>query len=486
MRSTGVTRSAWSAHCRTSGVPASAPRSSRAAAPAGSAGVTHRSTASVRAASQRSTLSPLGAGTTLVTTWVRTPAGYGGYGWPHDRRQTAPAPGARTRSRPARARPARRLDRPHLHALPRHRAGLRGGVLRPALAAAAHPRAGRRSRLRRERHRPGPGRRRASTRSTPTPRSSSPPTSSRTPCSPRSRTWPRGPRFDLLSLGFVLSLWSGSRALNVFVDTISIMYGQSGVRGIVRTRALSFSLYLLALALGIVTIPLVLLGPSLLGEILPAGVDLADRPVLAAGHPADRRRPHQPLPHLDAAAVAVAARRPRRRGDHGPVDRRLLRRPRHDRRVAGRRHVDLRAAVGADRAADLALHPGDRRAHRGRRQRVDPRAATRTRSSAACTSGWERGSADLRRRRTERHERPAGWDDPFDGYGPVDADDDLGLSGLREAARGPLTPMSGAGRGAATASAPPGRGRPPGRRRALRPVRPARGCTGLEIVTAIG
>ena len=59
-----------------------------------------------------------------------------------------------------------------------------------------------------------------------------------------------GPRFDLLSLGFVLSLWSGSRALNVFVDTISIMYGQSGVRGIVRTRALSFSLYLLALALG--------------------------------------------------------------------------------------------------------------------------------------------------------------------------------------------------------------------------------------------
>ena len=51
-------------------------------------------------------------------------------------------------------------------------------------------------------------------------------------------------RFDLISLGFLLSLWSGSRALNVFVDTISIMYGQSGVRGIVRTRVLSFTLYL--------------------------------------------------------------------------------------------------------------------------------------------------------------------------------------------------------------------------------------------------
>ena len=118
-----------------------------------------------------------------------------------------------------------------------------------------------------------------------------------------------GPRFDLLSLGFVLSLWSGSRALNVFVDTISIMYGQSGVRGIVRTRALSFSLYLLALALGIVTIPLVLLGPSLLGEMLPEGWTWLSTPVLAAGHPAVGRRPDQPVPRVDAEAVALAARR---------------------------------------------------------------------------------------------------------------------------------------------------------------------------------
>ncbi|QKE84643.1 YihY/virulence factor BrkB family protein [Arthrobacter sp. NEB 688] len=79
----------------------------------------------------------------------------------------------------------------------------------------------------------------------------------------------RGGRFDLLSIGFVLSLWSGSRAVNVFVDTISIMYGQSGVRGIIQTRALSFSLYVVALLLGIVTIPLVLLGPTLLGDLLP-------------------------------------------------------------------------------------------------------------------------------------------------------------------------------------------------------------------------
>jgi membrane protein len=81
------------------------------------------------------------------------------------------------------------------------------------------------------------------------------------------------PRFDLISVGFLLSLWSGSRALNVYVDTISIMYGLGGHRGIVRTRVLSFSLYLLTLALGAVTIPLVLVGPTLLGHVLPSQVD---------------------------------------------------------------------------------------------------------------------------------------------------------------------------------------------------------------------
>jgi membrane protein len=79
-------------------------------------------------------------------------------------------------------------------------------------------------------------------------------------------------RLDLLSLAFALSLWSGSRVLNVFLDTISIMYGQGGERGIVRTRVLSFSLYTVALVVGAVVLPLVLLGPSLLAEILPAQV----------------------------------------------------------------------------------------------------------------------------------------------------------------------------------------------------------------------
>jgi membrane protein len=84
----------------------------------------------------------------------------------------------------------------------------------------------------------------------------------------------RGGRFDVISLGFVLALWSGSRALNVFIDTITVMHGLGGERGIIRTRALSFVLYVLALVTGIVAIPLVLAGPQLVDDALPGRLDL--------------------------------------------------------------------------------------------------------------------------------------------------------------------------------------------------------------------
>lgn len=82
-----------------------------------------------------------------------------------------------------------------------------------------------------------------------------------------------GGRFDVISLGFVLALWSGSRALNVFVDTITIMHGLGGSRGIVKTRALSFVLYILAMVTGGVSIPLVVAGPRLVRNWLPERLD---------------------------------------------------------------------------------------------------------------------------------------------------------------------------------------------------------------------
>lgn len=78
-----------------------------------------------------------------------------------------------------------------------------------------------------------------------------------------------GGRLDVISLGFILALWSGSRALNVFVDTITIMHGLGGHRGIIKTRAMAFGLYILAVVTGAISLPLLVAGPRMVGEVLP-------------------------------------------------------------------------------------------------------------------------------------------------------------------------------------------------------------------------
>lgn len=249
-----------------------------------------------------------------------------------------------------------------------------------------------------------------------------------------------GPRFDLLSLGFLLSLWSGSRALNVFVDTISIMYGQSGVRGIVRTRALSFSLYLLALALGIVTIPLVLLGPTLLREILPDPWDalmllywplvtlLTVGGLTSLYHVSTPRRSPW-LRDVPGALVTLLlwllasylvrgtiAASLGGTSIYGPLSAPIV-------LLIWLYTLAISVLIGAAANAsvrELYPHEEDRSLH-------------------------ERLGAWVRDRHRGRA-RPAGWDDPFEGYGSGEGDDDLGFAGLRNAARGPLTPMSGGGR----------------------------------------
>lgn len=73
----------------------------------------------------------------------------------------------------------------------------------------------------------------------------------------------------IISISFVISLWSGSRALNVYVDTITIAYGLNGIRGIIRTRALSFTMYVVGLLGGLIAIPLLLAGPTLVTRVIP-------------------------------------------------------------------------------------------------------------------------------------------------------------------------------------------------------------------------
>ncbi|MBP0460211.1 YihY/virulence factor BrkB family protein [Streptomyces montanisoli] len=83
-----------------------------------------------------------------------------------------------------------------------------------------------------------------------------------------------GGRPDVVSIGFAISLWSGSRAVNVFVDTITVMYGLDGRRGIVATRLLSFLLYLAGLVIGAIVLPLAVVGPDRLVALLPFGTQV--------------------------------------------------------------------------------------------------------------------------------------------------------------------------------------------------------------------
>ncbi|MFG2005467.1 YihY/virulence factor BrkB family protein [Spirillospora sp. NPDC048911] len=79
----------------------------------------------------------------------------------------------------------------------------------------------------------------------------------------------RGGSPDIVSVSFLISLWAGSRATNVYVDTITIAYGLSGVRGVIRTRLRAFVLYLVGLMVMLIVIPLLVAGPALVRDALP-------------------------------------------------------------------------------------------------------------------------------------------------------------------------------------------------------------------------
>src|SRR5699024_351675 len=88
-------------------------------------------------------------------------------------------------------------------------------------------------------------------------------------------------RGAIVSVGFVLSLWAGSSAISCFVDAIVEAHGQKEERHPVWQRIVALGLYLLFLAPSVVTLPLVALGPTMIGDMLPdhwhsIGVRLVD------------------------------------------------------------------------------------------------------------------------------------------------------------------------------------------------------------------
>nr|WP_084522459.1 YihY/virulence factor BrkB family protein [Nocardia inohanensis] len=75
----------------------------------------------------------------------------------------------------------------------------------------------------------------------------------------------------VVSVGFVLSLWAGSSAMATFVDAITAAHGQATARHPVWQRIFALLLYVGFLVAAVLILPLVALGPSLFGRVLPSG-----------------------------------------------------------------------------------------------------------------------------------------------------------------------------------------------------------------------
>lgn len=76
-------------------------------------------------------------------------------------------------------------------------------------------------------------------------------------------------RADVVSAGFVFALWSGSTAVSTYVNTITIAYNLRDVRSAVRSRLLALVIFLAGVAIGIVMLPLLVIGPDAIVQWVP-------------------------------------------------------------------------------------------------------------------------------------------------------------------------------------------------------------------------
>src|SRR6201997_3959011 len=90
----------------------------------------------------------------------------------------------------------------------------------------------------------------------------------------------RAARGEVVSIGFVISLWAGSSAISAFVDSVVEAHDQTPLRHPVRQRLFALMLYVVMLLFLIVTAPLMVRGPRKIAELIPDGL----QDVLAYGY----------------------------------------------------------------------------------------------------------------------------------------------------------------------------------------------------------
>jgi membrane protein len=78
-----------------------------------------------------------------------------------------------------------------------------------------------------------------------------------------------GGHLEVISVGFVISFWSGSTAMSDYVNTITVAYGMRGLRSAWRSRLVATGLYVCFVGVGLVLLPALALGPDLISRLAP-------------------------------------------------------------------------------------------------------------------------------------------------------------------------------------------------------------------------
>ena len=91
-------------------------------------------------------------------------------------------------------------------------------------------------------------------------------------------------RADVLSVSFVLALWAGSSATATFVNTITIAYGMRDLRGALHSRLLALAIYLGTIVVGVIMLPALVLGPTVLPKLFPVRTQATADDVISAAY----------------------------------------------------------------------------------------------------------------------------------------------------------------------------------------------------------
>jgi membrane protein len=76
-------------------------------------------------------------------------------------------------------------------------------------------------------------------------------------------------RGEVVSLGFVISLWAGSSAISSYVDAVVEAHDQTPLRHPVRQRLFALFLYVVMLVFVVATAPMIVVGPRKVSEHIP-------------------------------------------------------------------------------------------------------------------------------------------------------------------------------------------------------------------------